>query len=181
MAFSRVWKSILGIRDLTKKILQDSGKIKIFWRGTGFDRYSWSGIRQTLGMGSWACFSVSGWWQVFYLLMGINRKWFDKNWHINHFNQKLLTNQVCGPQWDWHALFGGSTSFAEEPPSWKAFILPTVPCGHKESRNLCNHQRSFQSNMATLGDEDKSSSASSEESRSSSWYLVQVNPFQQWH
>ena len=28
-------------------------------------------------------------------------------------------------------------------------------------------------NMATLGDEDKSSSASSE-SRSSSWYLVQV-------
>lgn len=52
MAFSRFWQIIFGIRDLTKRILQDSGKNKLFGRGRGFDPYSGSGIRQTLGMGS---------------------------------------------------------------------------------------------------------------------------------
>ena len=52
--------------------------------------------------------------------------------------------------------------------------IPTMPCLPKIiTQNPLRALHASEFNMATLGDEDKSSSASSE-SRSSSWYLVQV-------
>lgn len=71
-------------------------------------------------------------------------------------------------------LFGDSTSSAEVPPFW---IFPqllshnttvdTITQYPSQSLHVC------ESKMATLGDEDKSSSASSA-SHSSSWYYVEV-------
>ena len=47
----RVWKGILGIRNLSKNRVRDPGKRKISCRDSGFDCYPESGIRQNLGTG----------------------------------------------------------------------------------------------------------------------------------
>ena len=100
--------------------------------------------------------------------------------HFNNFRHLwsltvILTIRECGLLWGSHGPFAGNTFSAEVPPYWifelnlpetLATLFSITQCP-SQSRHACK------SNMATLGDEDKSSSASSE-SRSSSWYYVQV-------
>ena len=49
MTYFRIWKGYPPIRDLTRNIVRDLGKGKIYWRDMGFDRCLGRGIHQYLG------------------------------------------------------------------------------------------------------------------------------------